>query len=213
MNIGILGSGQVGQTIGAGFAALGHRVMIGSRTPGQEKLTHWVSNTAGQTSAGTFGETAEFAEVVVLATQWSGTENALKLAGLDNLAGKILIDAVNPLDFSNGFPPTLAVGGSDSGGEMIQRWVPDAQVVKAFNMVGYDHMINPDFADGPPDMFICGEHAEAKKTVTSFLQQFGWSVVDSGGIQSARYLEPMAMVWILHSVNSGRGHAFKLLRK
>lgn len=214
MKIGVLGSGNVGQTLGAGFAALGHSVMIGSRTPGQEKLIAWLKNTVGNTHVGTFEETAVHADIAVLATGWSGTENALRLAKSENLAGKIVIDAVNPLDFSNGFPPTLALGHNNSAGEQIQHWLPDAHVFKAFNIVGLDHMVNPSFENGPPDMFICGNSAAAKEKVTEILTQFGWKTVDSGDITSARYLEPMAMVWILHAATSGtRGHAFKFLRK
>lgn len=193
MNIGILGSGNVGQTLGAGCAALGESVMIGSRTPEQEKLTKWLEKTSGEVQSGTFEETAVFADLAILATSWVGTQNALKLAGAKNLADKVVIDAVNPLDFSNGFPPTLAVGHTDSAGEQIQRWLPKAHVVKAFNIVGLDHMVNPDFDGGPPDMFICGNSKQAKEKVTDLLARLGWVSVDMGGIEAARYLEPMAM--------------------
>ncbi|MBL8251923.1 MAG: NAD(P)-binding domain-containing protein [Candidatus Competibacter sp.] len=214
MKIGILGTGNVGQALGSGFAALGHDVKMGSRDPHQEKVKDWVKQAGPKASAGTFAEAAAFSELAVLCTLWGGAENAIRLAGPDNLAGKIVIDTINPLDFSGGIPPKLAIGHTDSAGEHVQRWLPDAKVVKAFNIVGSAHMFKPDFPDGPPDMFICGDDNRAKGAVTDLLKTFGWSVVDIGGIDCARYLEPMAMVWIRHffRVNSVN-HAFKLLRK
>ena len=213
MKIGILGSGDVGQVLGGGFAQLGHQVKLGSRNPDQDKVRRWVEKTGLQSSTGTFEETARFAELAVLATLWEGTAGAIEMAGPKNLAGKIVIDATNPLDFSSG-APRLAVGHTDSGGEQVQRWISEAHVVKAFNTVGNPHMFKPDFPDGPPDMFICGNDARAKETVTGFLNDFGWSVVDLGAIEMSRYTEPLAMIWITHFFNSGTGnHAFKLLRK
>ena len=125
-----------------------------------------------------------------------------------------MIDTTNPLDFSAGIPPKLSVGHTDSAGEQVQRWLPNSRVVKAFNIVGSAHMFKPEFPGGPPDMFICGDDDQAKVTVTDLLQAFGWSGIDIGGIECARYLEELAMVWIRHffRVNSVN-HAFKLLRK
>ena len=214
MRIGILGSGRVGQALGVGFAGLEHEVMIASRNPRQEKVKLWLEQTGRGTSAGTFAEVARFAELAVLATSWDGTESAIRLAGPQNLAGKIVIDVINPLDYSTGGPPQLAIGHTNSAGEEIQRRLADSFVVKAFNAVGLEHMVNPQFPGGPPDMFICGNDAQAKQTVTDILHDFGWSVVDLGGIELSRYLEPLAMIWIVQTVNTGnRNHAFKLLRK
>jgi 8-hydroxy-5-deazaflavin:NADPH oxidoreductase len=215
MKIGILGSGDVGKALGAGFAALGHDVMIGTRDPGAEKVRAWTAKIGAHASAGTFAQAATFAEVAVLATLWDGTENAIRLAGPQNLAGKIVIDTTNPLDFSSGPPPKLSVGHTDSAGERVQRWLPAARVVKAFNIVGNPHMFRPTFPGGPPDMFICGNDASAKNAVAEICTAFGWpQPIDLGGIESARYLEPLAMVWILvyFATRSGN-HAFKLLRK
>lgn len=214
MKIGILGTGDVGQALGTGFATLGHDVKIGSRDPNQEKITAWVNKAGAKASAGTFAEAAAFGELAVLCTIWTGAENAIRLAGPDHLAGKVVIDTTNPLDFSSGIPPKLAVGHTDSAGEQVQRWLPHSRVVKAFNIVGSPHMIKPEFPGGPPDMFICGDDDPAKATVTDLLKTFGWSVIDIGGIECARYLEPLAMVWIRHffRVNSVN-HAFKLLHK
>lgn len=214
MKIGILGTGDVGQALGIGFAKLGHDVKMGSRDPHQEKVKAWVNKAGAKASAGTFAEAAAYGELAVLCTIWTGTENAIRLAGPDHLAGKVVIDTTNPLDFSGGIPPKLAVGHTDSAGEQIQRWLPNSRVVKAFNIVGSPHMFKPEFPGGPPDMFICGNDEQAKATVTDLLKTFGWSVIDIGGIECARYLEPLAMVWIRHffRVNSGN-HAFRLLRK
>ncbi|HET7460645.1 MAG TPA: NAD(P)-binding domain-containing protein [Longimicrobium sp.] len=213
MKIGILGSGVVGQSLGRGFAARGDEVIIGTREGGGGKLREWAEGTGGRGRAGTFAEAAAFGEIAVLATKWEGTENALGLAGAGNLAGKIVIDVTNPLDFSAG-APRLALGHGDSGGEQVQRWLPEAKVVKAFNIITAAEMVNPDFPCGPPTMFICGDDEGAKQAVAGICQDFGWEVVDTGGIDGAQLLEPLAMLWIMHGIRSGAwSHAFKLLRK
>jgi len=214
MKIGILGTGVVGQTLGAGFAALGHDVKMGSREPGHEKVRAWVQRAGARTSGATFAEAAAFGELAVLATAWSGTESALKLADFRNLAGKVVIDATNPLTFESGGPPRLALGHDDSGGEQVQRWLPNARVVKAFNIVGHAHMVNPSFPGGPPDMFICGNDDGAKATVTTVLRDFGWPAIDIGGIEGARLLEPMCILWVMVGARTGGwNHAFKMLRR
>jgi 8-hydroxy-5-deazaflavin:NADPH oxidoreductase len=213
VQIGILGSGEVGRKLGAGLAGLGHQVKLGSREPGQDKLKQWAKEAGPRASTGTFAEAAAFGEIAILATLWSGTENALHLAGPENLKHKVLIDATNPLDVSS-MPPTLAVGHTDSAGERVQRWVPGARVVKAFNIIGNPHMVKPSFPGGPPDMFICGNDDGAKASVTGLLEELGWSVVDLGGIEGSRYLEPLAMIWILQYFKTRSGdHVFKLLKK
>jgi predicted dinucleotide-binding enzyme len=177
-------------------------------------VQEWLKKVGPRASAGTFAEAALFGEIAVLATSWSGTESAVRLAGPQNLAGKIVIETTNPLDFSAGVPPRLALGYTDSAGEKIQSWLPQSKVVKAFNIVGNAHMVNPQFPCGPPDMFICGNDPEAKKTVSGLLHAFGWSVIDIGGIEGARLLEPLAMIWIIHGFKTGTwNHAFRLLHK
>ena len=214
MRVGILGTGDVGQALGTGFAKFGHEVKMGSRDPSQEKVQSWVMKTGSKASAGTFAEAAAFGEIVVLATLWTATESIIRLADPKNLSGKVVIDTTNPLVFSAGAPPRLAVGHTDSAGEQVQRWLPDSHVVKAFNTVGNRHMVKPEFPGGPPDMFICGNDAQAKQTVTDLLKALGWPVIDIGGIEGARYLEPLAMIWILYLLRTKTGdHAFKLLRK
>ncbi|MFN2607614.1 MAG: NADPH-dependent F420 reductase [Acidimicrobiales bacterium] len=214
MDVGILGTGVVGCTLGSGFVGLGHTVKMGSREAGNERAAQWAAGAGDRASTGTFADAAVFGEVVVLATAWSGTENALRLAGPDHLAGKVLIDATNPLaSAAPDSPPGLAVGHTDSGGEQVQRWLPGARVVKAFNTVGNAHMVHPDLPGGPPDMFICGDDPGAKDVVTGILADFGWPAVDVGGIEGARLLEPMCILWVLYGLRTGTwGHAFKLLR-
>ncbi len=214
MKIGILGTGDVGQALGSGFVSLGHEVKMGSRDTGNEKARAWVAKTGQRASAATFAEAAAFADLAVLATLWSGTENALRLAGARNLAGKVVIDATNPLLFTPNAPPSLALGHTDSGGEQVQRWLPESRVVKCFNIVGHAHMVHPDLPGGPPDMFLCGNDADARKTVTAICQEFGWAVIDIGGIEGARLLEPICILWVLYGIRTNSwNHAFKLLRK
>ena len=213
MNIGILGSGDVGRSLGLGFTALGHDVKMGARDAANPKVNAWVAQAGSHAAGGTFADAARFGDVVVLATLWSGTENALTLAGAANLKGKVVIDATNPLDFSQGMPPRLALGHTDSGGEQVQRWLPGAKVVKCFNIVGHDHMVHPKFPGGPPDMFIAGNDAGAKQTVTGICKAFGWPVMDIGGIDGARVLEPLCILWVLYGVKTNSwNHAYKMLR-
>ncbi len=213
MNIGIIGSGMVGQALARGLARLGHDVMLGTRDPASEKARAAIAEAGPRVRAGTFADTARFGEVVLLATKWDGTRSALELAGPEALAGKVVVDVTNPLDFSGG-APRLAVGHTDSGGETVQRWLPAARVVKALNQVTAATMVSPRREEGVPDMFIAGDDDAAKRTVTTLLEGLGWSVIDAGDLTKARYLEPLAMLWIDHYMRTKSGtHAFKLLRR
>jgi predicted dinucleotide-binding enzyme len=208
MKIGILGTGVVGQTLGSGFAKMG------SRDPKNEKLESWVKSAGSRASGGSFEDAAKFGDIVVISTLWTGTENPIKLADPKNFSGKAVIDTTNPLDFSSGMPPKLALGHTDSGGEQIQRWLPGAKVVKTFNIVGNAHMVNPDFPGGPPDMFFCGNDEGAKKVVAGILKAFGWPVLDIGGIEGSRLLEPLCILWVIYGTRTGGwNHAFKMLKK
>jgi predicted dinucleotide-binding enzyme len=217
MNIGILGSGDVGRRLGDGLIALKHKVKIGTREPGKLDLQQWINNHGQEKAAvGTFAEAASFGDdLIFLATLWDGAPNAIKTANVKNFTGKIVIDVTNPLDFSKGVPPKLAVGHTDSAGEIVQRLLPESKIVKALNTVGNIQMINPDFQGGPPTMFVCGNDKDAKKTVAdSILTPFGWETIDIGGIEGSRLLEPLAMLWIIYYFKTNTGnHAFKLLRK
>jgi predicted dinucleotide-binding enzyme len=206
--IGILGSGNAARTLGRGFVRLGHPVMLGSRDP--EKLTHWVAEAGPTTHAGSLTEAADFGEVVVLSVLGRAAEDVVRLAGVDHLAGKILLDASDPLDFSSG-RPGLFVGTTDSLGERIQRLAPRARVVKGLNIVLADVMVDPTLSGGKPDMFIAGDADDAKQTVTQLLEGFGWPVIDVGGIENARWLEALSLLWVVYSHRTGKTHhAFKL---
>jgi len=211
VKVGILGSGDVGKSFAKAFGALGHDVVIGSRSP--EKLSDFVGGEGDRVTSGTFEDAARAGDLIVLATHGMATEEAISTAGKQNFDHKVVIDATNPLDFSGG-APRLAVGHTDSLGEQIQRFIPNARVVKAFNTVGNPLFFKPDLPGGPPDMFIGGNDADAKKLVSQVCEAFGWGVVDLGGIEASRYLEPMCMAWVVHGVISGTWlHAFKLLHK
>jgi 8-hydroxy-5-deazaflavin:NADPH oxidoreductase len=213
MRIGILGSGDVGRALARGFAGRGHEVRIGTRDPSSDRLAGWLAENP-VVRAVTFGDAAEFGEVVVLATLWSGTENALRLAGHRRLAGKVVIDATNPLVQRAGGLTGLALGHTDSGGEQVQRWIPDARVVKAFNIVGNREMVDPEFPCGPPDMFICGNDPQAREVVRGICGSFGWPVVDIGGLEGARLLEPLCILWVAYgAAGNGWRHAFRVLRR
>ena len=209
VRIGILGSGDVGRALATGFAALGHEVTIGSRSP--EKLQEWAS-ALERIRPGSFEDAARSGDILVLATLGTATADAIRLAGVQHFAGKVVIDTTNPLDFSTG-KPVLATGHTDSLGEQIQRLIAGAKVVKAFNTVGNALMVNPKLPGGPPDMFVCGNDDDAKEIVSQLCLHFGWGTVDIGDITGSRYLEPLCLVWVLYGMKSGTwSHAFKLLR-
>jgi 8-hydroxy-5-deazaflavin:NADPH oxidoreductase len=199
MKIGILGSGQVGQSLARGYARHGHDVRIGTRKSEVEDLP-----------VGTPEQVVADAELVVLAV--AGTAS-VQLAGSVShlLEGKVLVDATNPLDFSAG-SPRLFVGFEDSLGEQVQKAAPGARVVKAYNIVGNALFVDPDLPGGPPTMLIAGNDDAAKGTVTRLLEDTGWEVADLGGIEASRWLEAMCMAWVTYGARTGTWtHAFKLL--
>jgi len=207
MRVGILGSGMVGQTIGAKLAERGVDVMLGTRTPKQldEKrgmgapLSEWVARVGKKGRLGTFAEAAAHGELVINATSGAGSLEALKLAGTKSLDGKILIDIANPLDFSKGMPPSLLVCNTDSLGEQIQKAFPGAKVVKTLNTTNAYVMVDPgQVAAGNHDVFVSGNDADAKARVTTLLKEwFGWkSVIDLGDITTARGTEMLLPIWV-----------------
>jgi predicted dinucleotide-binding enzyme len=207
MKIGILGSGVVGQTLGAKLVQRGEDIVLGTRSPSRlsEKrgmggsLEEWLQKTNNKALIASFNETAAHGEVVINATAGNGAIEALGLAGKENLKGKILIDVSNPLDFSKGMPPTLTVCNTDSLGEQIQRAFPDVKVVKTLNTITAYVMIDPtQVAGGAHDVFVSGNDAAAKARVTELLKHwFGWSsVIDLGDITTARGPEMYLPMWI-----------------
>jgi predicted dinucleotide-binding enzyme len=212
MKIGVFGTGDVGRSLGRAFIALGHDVKMGARAAGHEKALEWVAEMGGRASEGTFADAARFGEMLVMATLGVANPEVVRLAGPNLFTGKILIDATNPLDFSKGFPPGLTISGNDSAGELLQRLMPEAKVVKAFNTVGNRYFYKPKFENGPPDMFIAGNDADAKKKIAELLVEFGWGVVDIGDIAGARYLEAMCIAWVRAcGATNNWNRAFKFL--
>jgi 8-hydroxy-5-deazaflavin:NADPH oxidoreductase len=213
MKIGIIGSGIVGQQLGLGLTRIGNEVIIGTRDG--SKLNDWKKEAGGKASVGSNQDAAKFGEAIVLATAWSGTENAISITGKENFSGKILIDVTNPLDFSQGSPPKIAVSFDNSGAQHIQKWLPDAKVVKAFNIINAHTMINPKYEEGDPDLFIAGNDGKAKEEVASIAKQLGWiNIIDLGDLSEAIWLETLTMLWVHYGFKFNNWtHAFKLLKK
>ena len=213
MKIGILGSGTVGKTLAAGFLKHGHQVMLGTRDPGKPEVQQWTKETPGGT-AGTFERTAQFGELVVVATLGRAAEEAISIAGVDNFTGKTVMDTTNPISEAAPVGGVLSyfTGPNESLGERIQALAPKAHVVKAFNSVGAAKMINPVYRQGKPTMFICGDSPEAKQQVSGIIRQFGWEPYDCGGIIASRAIEPLCILWCSRGFQHNQwDHAFALL--
>ena len=212
MRVGILGSGQVAQTLGAGFLAHGHEVTVGTREPA--KLADWAREHPAA-EIGSFADAAAFGEVVVLAVKGAVAGDVLSLAGPERLAGKPVLDTTNPLADA---PPDNGVLRyfttlDDSLMERLQRDAPDARFVKCFSSVGNQRMVDPDFGGRRPTMFICGEDKGAKATAGAILDEFGWDVADMGGVEAARAIEPLCILWCIPGLLENEWtHAFALLR-
>ena len=208
MNIAVLGTGMVGQALAARLLELGHDVVVGTRDPeatrgrtepdgmGNPPFSAWLEAHPAARLA-TFADAAAGAELVVNATSGSGAIPALEQAGADNLAGKVVLDISNPLDFSQGFPPTLFVKDTDSLGEQVQRAFPQARVVKTLNTLNASLMVNPKELGHESSVFVSGNDETAKATVTELLQSFGHTdVIDLGDISTARGTEMLLPVWL-----------------
>jgi 8-hydroxy-5-deazaflavin:NADPH oxidoreductase len=199
MRIGVLGTGNAGRTIASALLSNGHEVRLGSRTAGNEAAVAWAQEIGGPASEGTFADAAGFGELLVNATAGAASLDALALAGAEQLAGKVLIDVANPLDFSKGMPPTLTVCNDDSLGEQIQRAYPDVRVVKSLNTVNASVMVDPSLVPGTHTVFVAGNDADAKAQVGDLLQEFGWpasSILDLGDIGGARGMEMYLPLWL-----------------
>jgi 8-hydroxy-5-deazaflavin:NADPH oxidoreductase len=213
MKIGVLGSGVVAQTLAAGAAKHGYQVKVGSRSP--EKLAEWAAQNPG-VATGTFAEAANFGELLILAVKGNVAAEVLRQAGAENLKGKPVADACNPIEDA---PPVKGVlafftGPNESLMEQLQREFPEAHLVKAFNSVGAARMVDPKFAAGKPTMFLCGNSDTAKKTVRDLVEDFGWEVADMGAAEAARAIEPLCMLWCIPGfLHNQWTHAFKLLQQ
>lgn len=212
MKIGIIGSGDVAQALGKGFTAKGHEVSLGTSTPA--KLADWKAANKGA-EVGSFADAAAFGELVVLAVKGGAAVAAVKAAGAQALAGKVVIDATNPIADA---PPVNGVlqfftGPNESLLETLQAEFADVRFVKAFNSVGSPFMIDPQFEGGAPTMFIAGNDTDAKATVSKLLSSVGWDSADMGAATDARAIEPMCMLWCIPGMLRNEwSHAFKLVK-
>jgi predicted dinucleotide-binding enzyme len=212
--VAVLGSGIVGQVLAHGFIKYGYKTMRASRD--KSKLADWLSNAGKGSQTGDFTEAAEFGEIIVLAVKGTAAKSALELCGANNLAGKTIIDATNPIADD---PPVNGVikyftSPNESLMEKLQNTYPEANFVKAFSCVGNSFMVDPDFDCLKPTMFYCGNNDKAKKEVEEILEKFGWEYEDMGAAEAARAIEPLAMLWCIPGFRSNSwNHAFKLLKK
>jgi len=212
--IGVLGSGSVAQILASGFVKHGYEVKMGTRDV--KKLDDFLSKSGGKITAGSFSDAAKFGEILVLAVKGNAARDALALAGAENLKNKTIIDPTNPIQDA---PPENGVlkfftDINHSLMEDLQTAYPEAHFVKAFSMIGGYHMVNPDFGSVKPVMFFCGSNDGAKKEVSVILSQFGFSPEDMGGVEAARAIEPLCMLWCIPGLRGNSwNHAFALLKK
>jgi len=209
MKVGVLGTGVVGHTLADKLASLGHEVMMGARQAGNEKAGAWAAGAGSSASAGTFADAAGNGALIVNATAGTASLAALDAAGAANLAGKVIVDVANPLDFSGGMPPSLSVCNTDSLGEQIQHRFPDSRVVKTLNTVNADVMVNPAVVAGSHTMFLCGNDTVAKDEVRALLESFGWppgDLLDLGDIGGSRGMEMYLPLWLRLWGATGTGH-------
>ncbi len=200
------------RVIGSGYLAKDHEVMLGSRDI--SKLKDWVESSGTNASAGSFAEAAAFGEVVFISVQATALGAAIELAGKDSFAGKTVIDLSNPMDFSNGVPPKFTATVGNSLGEFVQRELPEANVVKAFNSVGVAVMTDPVFNGEAATHFIAGDNEQAKLEAAGLIMEFGWEVIDVGGIEQSFFLEALASLWVNYALKTGHWtQAFKLLSR
>jgi predicted dinucleotide-binding enzyme len=208
--IGIIGSGEVGQTLAQGFKQHGYQVRIGSRNPG--KLAEF-SRKSG-IATGTFEDVARFGSLLVLTVKGGAAMEAMKLAGAANTKGKTVIDTTNPITEEKPVDGVLSFFTTPNSSllEQLQAANPDARLVKAFNSVGSARMVNPKLKGGPPTMFYCGNDAKARDEVKQILEQFGWEPADMGSALAARAIEPLCVLWCIPGFRQDSwSHAFKVL--
>lgn len=214
MKIGIIGSGDVAQSLGNGLAKAGHSVMIGTRDINKKELAGWHKKNDKKKLLGSTTDAANYGEVIVLAIAWHAAEDVLAQIRPE-VSGKVVIDVTNPLVFVEGEAPTLSVGHTMSAGEIVQASLPDSHVVKTLNIINHKHMAFPKFHEGLPIMFVCGNNKSAKLTTNELLIDLGWEdTLDIGNIEKSRLLEPLCLLWIEYGVARNTwDHAFCMLMK
>ncbi len=199
MKIGVLGTGMVGKAHATRLIGLGHEVMMGSRTADNPAASAWAAAHGDLATHGTFAEAAAYGDLLVNATAGSSTLAALEMAGAANLAGKVMIDISNPLDYSRGMPATLSVCNTDSLGEQIQRSFPDLRVVKTLNTMNCEVQVDPSTVPGSHTVFVCGDDQAAKQRAVELLRSYGWSagdIIDLGDITASRGAEMILPLWL-----------------
>jgi len=202
MKIGILGGGNVGGALGVAFAKAGHEIVFGVRDPAAPDMQTTLGQCGGHAKAGTASDAAAFGDVIVNALPWPATKTVLSTL---NLAGKILLDATNPLlpDLS-----ALEVGTTNSGGELVAQWAAGARVVKIFNSTGSNNMANPTYRGEPMTMFYCGDDGDAKRVAAGLAAEIGFNPMDTGPLSNSRLLEPLALLWVWQAYQGGLGREF-----
>lgn len=212
MKIGIIGSGDVARALGNGLVEAGHEVMLGTRDVHKKELKSWQKKSSKTKHLGSTTEAAHFAEMAILAVAWHATEDVLAQVRPE-LAGKVVIDVTNPLVFREDEAPELSVGHNMSGGEIVQASLPDSHIVKTLNIINHAHMVKPKYRSGVPTMFLCGNNISAKMHTATLLEELGWEdIVDLGGIEKARLLEPLCLLWVEYGASRGTwDHAVSIL--
>ena len=210
MRIGIIGAGNVGGTLGRAWAQNGQDIVFGVQNPTAPKVLALLADMGGRAKAGSVSEAAAHGDVVVFATPWAATEDAVEKAG--DLAGKVVLDCTNPLkeDLSG-----LALGHSTSGGEQVAAWASGGRVVKIFNTTGFENMGNPSYNGTAITMFFAGDDAGAKAVAAQLAGEIGFDPVDAGPLANARLLEPLGLLWIHLAIRLGHGTgiAYRLVHR
>ena len=200
MKIAVFETGMVGDSIGSKLIEMGHDVMMGSRTKNKQKAKAFADKHKGKGTAGTFADAAEYREIIFNCTAGGGSIDALKMAGEQNINGKTIVDIANPLDFSNGMPPSPFIVNTNSLGEEIQKSFPQTKVVKTLNTMWCGLMVNPLMINGGDHhVFVCGNDASAKEEVKTILKSFGWNdknILDLGDLTAARGAEMFLPLWL-----------------
>ena len=212
MKIGVLGTGMVGEAIATKLVQLGHNVTMGSRTPDNPNAARWTQKLGVNASQGTFSDAAGLSELVFLCTKGEKTLDVIRSVGVSALQDKVVVDVSNPLDLSEGTPPSLLICNTDSLGEQVQKALPSAKVVKTLNIVNCEVMVDPTIA-GDPTMLMSGNDLRAKATVATLLRGFGWKdIIDLGDIKTARGTEMLLPVWLsLLNVTGDSHFGFKIV--